>query len=64
MYFVVCGNTKKSLNIVISHDKNYDCAENSIRFPCQSNNNNFKMFTPTKPVNHGIAFNKQNEARH
>lgn len=59
MCFVVYRNTKKLLNIVTFHDKNNDCAENSIRFPCQSNNNNFNMFIPKKPVNHGIAFNKQ-----
>lgn len=46
MHFVAYGNTKKSLNIITFHDKNYDCAENSIRFPCQSNNDNFNMFIP------------------
>lgn len=40
------GNTKKSLNTVTFHDKNYDCIENSIKFPCQSNNDNFNMFIP------------------
>ena len=63
MPFVAYGNTKKSLNIVTFHDRNYDCAENKIRFPCRSNNDNFHVCSKN-PVNHGIAFNKQNEARH
>lgn len=46
MHFVAYGNTKKSLNIVTLYDKNYDCAENSIRFLCQSNNDNFNVFIP------------------
>lgn len=46
MHFVVYGNTKKSLNIATFHDKSYDCAENSIRFPCQFNKNNYNIFIP------------------
>lgn len=68
-HVVAYGNRKKSLNIITFYDKNYDCTENSIRFPLQSNNNNFNMFVAKlkknpKPVNHGIAFNTENEARH
>lgn len=47
VYFVAYGNTKKSLNIVTFHDKNYDCVKNSIKFPCHSNNDNFNMFILT-----------------
>lgn len=46
IHFVAYRNTKKSLNNVTFYDKNYDCAENSIRFPSQSNNDNFNMFIP------------------
>lgn len=46
MHFAAYGNTTKALNILTFHDKNYDCAENKIRFPCKSNNDNFNMFIP------------------
>lgn len=42
-------DTKKTLNIVTFQDKNYDCAENKIRFPCQLDNDNFHMFIPKTP---------------
>lgn len=61
MHFVAYGNTKKSLNIV--NARTMIVLNNSIRFPCPSNNSNFNTFLPKKPVNHGIAFNKQNETR-